>query len=72
MIVGFDSAFYPLFSDISDNDGRLFTSIHSIFSACRSFGTMSVGPLGTLMFRFSPKTDLDQFAVARYKVWPLL
>ncbi|CAF9921070.1 MAG: hypothetical protein ALECFALPRED_001705 [Alectoria fallacina] len=64
---GFHNCLFSFFSEVSGNDSELFTTIHSLFSFFEGWAILSVGPVGTALLNLSPRVEIQDYAIGRYK-----
>ena len=65
---GFHNCLFSFFSEVSGQNGELFTTIHSLFSFFEGWAILSVGPVGTALLNLSPHIEVQDYAVGKYKV----
>ena len=67
-MTGFHNCLFSFFSEVSGNNGELFTTVHSLFSFFEGWAILSVGPVGTALLNLSPQVNTQDYAIGKYKV----
>lgn len=65
---GYYNCLFTFYGEAAKGSNELFTAIHSIFSLFSGAAILSVGPIGAILLNKAPSINLEEFAIAKYRV----
>lgn len=66
-ILGWSNCLFAFYKDVSKNDQRMFTAVHSLFSSVCGIAALSNGPVGTALVNLAPYLDTSEYGLGKYK-----
>src|SRR5947207_2219853 len=66
-MLGWSNCFFTFYKDVSNNNNRVFTTTHSLYSFFTRIAYLSNGPVRTALINLAPSVNMSEYALGKYK-----